>query len=61
MASNNKKVKLIHGLVGTKDLTEWETEFVESVWEKSEEARNTGNLTGKQIVVVERIYKKNFG
>jgi|GEM_PF-4426214 len=41
------------GMIGTSDLTEWETEFAESI-----EHRQV--LTDKQTEVLERIWKKHF-
>lgn len=41
------------GMIGTKDLTEWETEFAESI-----EHRQA--LTDKQAECLERIWKKHF-
>jgi hypothetical protein len=41
------------GMLGTSDLTEWETEFAESI-----EHRQV--LTDKQTEVLERIWKKHF-
>lgn len=50
----------IHGLVGTKYLTDWEDDFVQSVWERSEDGKKTSSLTEKQVAVIERIHAKFF-
>lgn len=47
-------------MVGTKDLSKWETEFVESCWEKSNEAQDTRRLSNKQIEKIEQIFNKHF-
>lgn len=60
MKSLGAQVTQLYGLVGTKDLNSWETEFVESVWTWSREGKNTAAITEKQVVVIERIYRKHF-
>lgn len=50
----------IHGLLGTGDLTEWEQDFVRSVWGWSKEGKDTTLVTEAQLGVVERIYRKHF-
>lgn len=41
------------GMIGTDDLTEWETEFAESI-------EHRPALTDKQTDALERIWKKHF-
>jgi len=41
------------GLIGTKDLTQWETEFAESI-------EHRVLLTDKQAEVLEKIWRKHF-
>lgn len=60
MTSLNTMVKKCAGLVGTKDVTPWEDQFLQSVLEKTGDGNNTTSLTEKQIDVLERIYGKNF-
>ena len=45
----------ITGLLGTSDLTPWETSFVESISKK-----DIKTLTEKQVEVIENIFKKYF-
>lgn len=54
------KVKQIAGLVGTKDLTRWEADFVIDILRWTERGNNTTVLSEKQIEVVLRIYNKHF-
>lgn len=61
MLSTNSKIKKIIGLQGTKDLTEWEEEFVESIRFKTQGGNLVGNVTEKQLDVIDRIHKKHFG
>jgi hypothetical protein len=54
------QVKRIAGLLGTKDLTDWEHRFVESVVKQTRGGDDTTSLTDKQLDVVERIFTKHF-
>ena len=54
MVSIAAMVKQITGLVGTKDVTQWENDFIASI------ARRNTPLTEKQIEIVERIWRKHF-
>ena len=54
------KVKRIAGLVGTKDVSDWEDDFIQSVLERTRNGYDTRPLTEKQIDVIDRIFRKNF-
>lgn len=60
MVSITTMVKQVGGLMGTKDLTDWENLFVSNILEKTAQGDNTTSLTEKQIGVIERIYSKHF-
>lgn len=60
MASLNTMVKKCAGLVGTKDVTPWEDQFLQSVLEKTAQGDNTTCLTEKQVDVLQRLYSKHF-
>ena len=60
MASLNNMVKRCAGLIGTKDVSDWEDEFLQSVHRQTKEGDNTTSLTEKQIDVLERIHDKHF-
>lgn len=53
-------IKQIAGLRGTKDCTQWESDFITSVIRFSREGYDTQNLSERQIAVIERIYRKHF-
>jgi hypothetical protein len=53
MISTNTKKTQLSGMLGTKDLTDWETEFVESILKRD-------FLTEKQLEILDRIWKKHF-
>lgn len=60
MASLNTMVKAVSGMLGTKDLSDWEDGFVKSIVQKTRDGDDTRVLTGKQIDSLERIYNKHF-
>lgn len=60
MASLNTMVKQCSGLIGTKDLSDFEEDFMTSICAKTNDGDNTTSLTEKQITVLERIFKKHF-
>jgi hypothetical protein len=53
-------VQRVEGLIGTKDVTEWESNFLQSISDKVTKDGGTQNLTEKQIDVLERIHSKHF-
>lgn len=60
MKSLGQKIKQLDGLIGTKDVTDWESEFLQSVVDRSNCGNDTTRLTHKQVEVAERIYAKHF-
>lgn len=61
MKSLGAMVKQLHGMVGTADLSEWETDFVQNVYDRSGEGEDTTFLTAKQVEKVNSIYQRHFG
>lgn len=60
MISIGAKVQQIAGLLGTKDINEWESRFIASVYAWTEQGKSTTRLSCKQIEAIERIYEKHF-
>lgn len=60
MKSLAQKIKQCEGLIGTRDVTDWEGEFLQSVVDRSSAGEDTTRLSPKQVEVVERIYSKHF-
>lgn len=60
MASIGIMIQRIEGLAGTKDVTQWESEFINSVVEKTFGGKQTVCLSAKQVEIVERIHNKHF-
>jgi len=56
----NTQVKRVSGLLDTKDLSDWEQDFVSSVTQQTNDGNNTSSLTEKQIDCLERIHNKHF-
>lgn len=61
MKSLGAMIQQLHGMVGTDDLSEWETEFVQSVHDQSGEGQDTAYLSTKQVEIVNRLYQQHFG
>jgi len=53
-------VKQCSGMLGTNDLSQWEGDFIASLVDQTKNGDNTTSLTEKQIMVLERIFKKHF-
>jgi trehalose-6-phosphate synthase len=60
MASINTMVKQCMGLIDTRDVTDWENNFLKSIKQRTDEGNNTSSLTENQITVLERLYNKHF-
>lgn len=60
MKSLGAMVKQLHGMVGTDDLTGWESDFIESIWKQTGEGVDTAYLSNNQVQTIERIYRKHF-
>ena len=60
MKSLGAMVKQLHAMVGTDDLTGWENEFCESVFDQTGGGTDTAYLSNNQVQTIERIYRKNF-
>lgn len=60
MASLNAMVKAVSGMLDTRDLSDWENDFVRSVVEKTKDGDDTRALSERQIDSLERIYQKHF-
>ncbi|GAB2913999.1 hypothetical protein [Paralcaligenes ginsengisoli] len=62
MKSIAQQIELVSGLTDTTDLSQWENEFVKSVYVQFQQAgKITTSLSGKQVEIIDRIYSKNFG
>ena len=54
-------LRQIAGMVGTKDLSPWETGFLKNVLTRTNDGARTSILTADQVEKVEQIYEKHFG
>lgn len=59
-ASIGTMIKRIYGLHGTKDVSGWESQFIDSVVHQSDYGKDTTSLSAKQIEIIERIHNKHF-
>lgn len=54
-------IEQLDGLRDTSDLNQWEQDFVTNILERYLRAKkDTRSLTGKQVEVIERIWRKHF-
>lgn len=60
MAAINTMVKQCAGLLDTKDISDWEQQFLSNVCERTRNGDNTSSLTEKQVETLERIWRKHF-
>lgn len=60
MTSINSMIKLVAGLADTRDVSDWENDFITSIVEQTQGGKNVGALSEKQVTALERIYKKHF-
>lgn len=60
VVSIGTRIKQIHGLVGTGDLSRWENSFVDDIWIKTQRGDKTEWVTEKQLAVIDRIYERHF-
>lgn len=62
MKSLGQMLASCEGLRNTKDITEWENDFLTSVMVRYILAKwDSSVLSAKQVEVIERIYNKHFG
>lgn len=60
MKSIQQKVQMVCGLEGTSDVTLWESNFLASIYQRTNNGKDCSGLTEKQIETIERIYSKHF-
>lgn len=53
-------VDQIAGMLGTADLNDWESGFVDSIIERIGDRKDTTRLSPRQVEIVERIWRKHF-
>lgn len=60
MTSTTTMIRRLEGMLGTKDLSDWEQGFVETLVERLEAGQVT-QLTERQVETLERLHGKHFG
>lgn len=60
MTSLGTMIIRIKGLHGTKDVSDWESRFIGSVWDMTACGKDTNGLSEKQVEIIERIHDKHF-
>lgn len=59
LVSTTTMIQRLQGLLGTRDLTEWEQEFVRKLAAEAEAGRAT-QLTGAQVDMLDRLHGRHF-
>ena len=59
MKSTKQKIAQCAGLIGTKDITPWEDQFLRDVQERTP-TDGIHELSEKQMAVLDRIHSKHF-
>ena len=59
MLSTSQMIDRLAGMVGTNDLSDWETRFVQSLIDRKNAGQVT-SLTERQLEVLERLHGKHF-
>lgn len=60
MKSLTQKIKSLAGLVGTKDVTQWEDGFIESIVQQTNDGEYTTSLTPRQVETLDKLHAKHF-
>ena len=53
-------IKQLSGMVGTRDLTSWQEDFVRSIASQSNDGTDTSPLSDKQVEIIDEIFHKHF-
>jgi len=59
MTSTTTMIRRLEGMLGTKDLSDWEQGFVETLVARLEAGQVT-QLTERQVEILERLHGKHF-
>ena len=59
LVSTTTMIRRLSGMLDTRDLSEWEQQFVRSLVEKLDAGRVT-SLTDRQVETLERLHGKHF-
>jgi hypothetical protein len=59
MTSTTTMIRRLEGMLGTRDLSDWEQGFVETLAAKLEAGEVT-QLTERQVEILERLHGKHF-
>ncbi len=59
MTSTTTMIRRLEGMLGTKDLSDWEQGFVETLVERLEAGQVT-QLTERQVEILERLHGRHF-
>lgn len=58
--SIRQKIQQLEGLVDTKDVTDWENQFIKNMVEKIKPDSSTTKLSSKEVDKIDQIHSKHF-
>jgi len=50
----------LHGMLGTKDLSSWEQDFVRNCYDTVQHNKDTSQLSDKQVEIIHTTFEKHF-
>ena len=53
-------LELLHGMLGTKDLTTWQQNFVRTCYDAVQHNKDTTRLSSKQVEIISEIFDKHY-
>jgi hypothetical protein len=53
-------LECLHVMLGTKDLTTWQSDFIRNCYDTVQHNKDTTRLSSKQVEIIESIFDKNF-
>jgi hypothetical protein len=60
IVSTNAMIRSLDGMLGTRDLSEWESGFVSSISDSTLAGKDTSRLTEKQLERLGELYRRHF-
>ena len=58
--SIRQKIQQLEGLLGTKEISQWEETFISDMVKKIKLDDRTSKLSSKQVDIIDRIHGKHF-
>lgn len=53
-------ISALHGMLGTRDLTRWQQDFVRNCYDTVQHNKDTSRLSDKQVEIISEIFNTHF-